>query len=267
MRLVTNFRADTAGLWQYLQGKFALAVFEHSGFRKNLIPLLHIFKQQWVLRPCYKNAEQADKVRVIMGIRKAVGEDSAQIAPLILSSGPVAFEHIFSREHGPYIGDFLQREFADSRTMFSHRHHHVFEIKGDMSDGQLVGSIGSFDTRSHNSTFRGDARAIFTHYGWRGIVKGLLFELRLVKAPRKDCLYLCHIAVRPDCRGQGIAAKMINFMMVKAREGGYRCLSLDVAEQNTNALRLYQQMGFKVLVRSKSYNAVLDNHLYMELDL
>lgn len=197
-----------------------------------------------------------------MGIRKAISKDSVQIAPLILSSGPVTFEYIFSTRHGPAIGDFLKAEFAQNQTMFSHRHHHVYE-----RDGDVIASIGSFDASSHSGTFLGNARAIFGSYGIRGILKGLLFELRLVKAPRKGCLYLCHIAVLEDCRGQGIAAQMINFMMAKGREEGYRSLSLDVAEQNTKALRLYQQMGFKVLNRNKSYNSVLDNHLYMELDL
>jgi hypothetical protein len=42
MRLVAIFRADTDKLGQYLREKVALAVFEHSGFRKFLIPLLHI---------------------------------------------------------------------------------------------------------------------------------------------------------------------------------------------------------------------------------
>jgi ribosomal protein S18 acetylase RimI-like enzyme len=197
-----------------------------------------------------------------MTIRKARSEDSAQAAPLVFASGPVTFEHIFSRQHGPYIVDFLSKEFADTRTMFSHVHHNVYEL-----DGEVVGSIGSFDVPSHSSTFLGNARAIFISYGWRGILKGLIFELRLVKAPRKGCLYLCHIAVRENCRGKGIAAKMINYMAAQAREGGYQSLSLDVAEQNANALRLYQQMGFKVLARNRSYNKVLDNHLYMEMAL
>ncbi|RNL64639.1 GNAT family N-acetyltransferase [Zhongshania marina] len=197
-----------------------------------------------------------------MSIRTAESRDAAQIAPLIFSSGPLAFEHIFSRRHGPAVIDFLNTEFARSRTMFSYLHHHVYEV-----DGEVLGSIGSFDTASHGATFIGNAKAIFTNYGLRGIFKGLMFELRLVKAPRKGCLYLCHIAVREDRRGRGIAAKMINFMAAKGREGGFRCLSLDVAEKNTNALRLYQQMGFKVVQRNRSYNKVLDNHLYMECDL
>ncbi|WP_295872347.1 N-acetyltransferase [uncultured Zhongshania sp.] len=197
-----------------------------------------------------------------MAIRIAQSSDSIQAGPLIYSSGPVAFEYIFSRKHGPAIGDFLVAEFAHGATMFSHRHHHVYELEGD-----VVGSIASFDASSHGGTFLANARAIFRHYGLRGIVKGLIFELRLVKAPRKACLYLCHIAVREDCRGKGVAAQMINFMAAKARGGHYRYLSLDVAEQNSNALRLYEQMGFKVRVRNKSYNKILDNHLYMELDL
>jgi len=195
-------------------------------------------------------------------IRPAQSEDSRLAAGLVFLSGPVAFEHIFNSAHGPDIRDFLALEFAESGTMFSHRHHFVCE-----QDGQLIATIGGFDKTSHDETFMGNAKAIFTQYGWRGIVKGLFFELRLVKPPRKGCYYLCHIAVDPQWRGKGIAAQLINFMAARAQELGYSILSLDVAELNIGALRLYQQLGFKVVKRNKSYNGVLDHHLYMEMTL
>ncbi|CAA0091107.1 Mycothiol acetyltransferase [Zhongshania aliphaticivorans] len=197
-----------------------------------------------------------------MMIRKAVSSDKEQACGLVYSSGPAAFEHIFNRRHGPSVIDFLSAEFAKTKTMFSHRHHYVYEL-----DGEVVGTIGCFDAASHGGTFLANAKAVFSNYGLRGILKGLLFELRLMKAPRKHCLYLCHVAVDPAYQGKGIAAKMINFMRAKAEEKGATYLSLDVAEQNTNALRLYQQMGFKLVNRNKSYSAKLDNHLYMELSL
>lgn len=56
-------------------------------------------------------------------------------------------------------------------------------------------------------------------------------------------------------------------MAARAQELGYSTLSLDVAELNIGALRLYQQLGFKIIKRNKSYNGVLDNHLYMEMAL
>jgi ribosomal protein S18 acetylase RimI-like enzyme len=197
-----------------------------------------------------------------MAVRAAQEQDSAAAAELVFSSGPVAFEHIFNCTHGPNIREFLDSEFAKLTTMFSHRHHFVYE-----QDGRLIATIGGFDKASHDATFMGNAKAIFTQYGWRGIVKGLLFELRLVKPPRKGCYYLCHIAVDPQWRGKGIAAQLINFMAARAQELGYSTLSLDVAELNVGALRLYQQLGFKVIKRNKSYNGVLDNHLYMEMAL
>lgn len=197
-----------------------------------------------------------------MSIRSAQSADSAAATALVFLSGPVAFEHIFNQAHGPHISDFLDCEFAKTATMFSHRHHFVYE-----DNGRVIASIGGFDKASHDATFIGNAKAIFSQYGWRGILKGLLFELRLVKPPRKGCYYLCHIAVDPDWRGKGIAAKLINFMAARAQTLGYSVLSLDVAELNVGALRLYQQMGFSIVKRNKTYNGVLDNHLYMEKSL
>jgi GNAT superfamily N-acetyltransferase len=197
-----------------------------------------------------------------MSIRAAQPADSAAATALVFLSGPVAFEHIFNQSHGPHISDFLASEFANTATMFSHRHHFVFE-----KEDRVIATIGGFDKPSHDGTFIGNAKAIFSQYGWRGILKGLIFELWLVKPPRKGCYYLCHIAVDPEWRGKGIAAKLINFMAARAKSLGYAVLSLDVAEHNSGALRLYQQMGFKIVKRNKRYNEVLDNHLYMEKPL
>ncbi|MDF1690884.1 MAG: GNAT family N-acetyltransferase [Zhongshania sp.] len=196
------------------------------------------------------------------GIRAAQSGDSADAAGLVFSSGPVAFNHIFNCTHGPDIRDFLADQFAKAATMFSYRHHYVYE-----QAGQVIATIAGFDKPSHNTTFIGNAKAIFSHYGWRGIVKGLRFEMSLVKPPRKRCYYLCHIAVDPQWRGRGIAAQLINFMAARAKAQGYSVLSLDVAESNAAALHLYQQMGFKIVKCNRSYNGILDNHLYMEMSL
>ncbi len=194
-----------------------------------------------------------------MGIRKGTTNDNLIASQLIYSSGPVSFDHVFSERHGPHVITFLQNQYALKGSMFSHEHHYLYEL-----DGNVVGCLAYYDKTSHHQTFFHNAKCIWKNYGWRSIAKGLIFEMRLVKAPKKNCLYLSHIAVLAEQQGKGIAKKLIAFAEKKAIENGLNKLSLDVAEQNSGAFTLYQKLGFKIIKRNMSYNQILDNHLYME---
>jgi ribosomal protein S18 acetylase RimI-like enzyme len=178
---------------------------------------------------------------------------------LIHQSGPISFDYIFSAKHGPDVKRFINQAFQTERTMFSHRHHYVYQ-----KNNQAVATLGLFTKTQHDKTFLDNAKWIWKHYGTRSILKGLAFELRLVKAPKKNCLYLCHIAVSPDDRGKGIAQQLINFAVQKAKELNIHTLSLDVTQDNNHALNLYLQLGFTKSKTNKSYNKLLDTHIYME---
>ncbi len=181
---------------------------------------------------------------------------------LIYQSGPVSFDYIFNQKHGPEVRVFLRHLFRTRKTMFSHKHHLVC-----LDKDQVIASIGRFSLKSHHQTFWTNACSIFLHYGWRSIVRGIRFEKHLVKPPKKDCLYLCHIAVTPEYRGKGIASRMIQHLKDEAKDNGLRALSLDVAQNNQTALNVYLSLGFKIVSIQESYNDILDNHIYMEMPL
>ncbi|MFY0640510.1 MAG: GNAT family N-acetyltransferase [Bermanella sp.] len=178
---------------------------------------------------------------------------------LIYQSGPVAFDFIFNKQHGPDIKVFLRHLFRTRRSMFSHKHHLVC-----LDKDEVVGTLGSFSLKSHKQTLLANACAIFRQYGCKGVMKGIRFERELVKPPKEDCLYLCHIAVEPSFQSKGIAGKLINQAALKAKELGLNKLSLDVAQKNQRALNLYLSQGFKIISIQNSYNSTLDNHIYME---
>lgn len=197
-----------------------------------------------------------------MTIIQATPEHNREASILIYNSGPAAFEHVFHRSHGPNIKDYLSRQFKSNKTMFSHKHHFIWE-----ESGKAVGAIVFMTKKAHDKLFLENAISIFSHYGIRSILKGLKFELNLVKPPKKSCFYIGHIAVHPDFRGQGIARKLIQKAEEVAKEQSFNRIALDVASMNHGALGLYELMGFQKRKLNKSYNNALDDHIYMEKDL
>jgi ribosomal protein S18 acetylase RimI-like enzyme len=194
-----------------------------------------------------------------MSIQPASPQHAQSASALIHQSGPAAFDYIFDGAHGPENRCFLRHEFRNPGTMFSYKHHCVY-----MDNKQVVATLAMFDKTSHAKTFCANARAIFVNYGWRGIIKGLKFEYKLVKAPKKGCLYIGHIAVDQQHQGKGIARQLIQYASEHAIKQGIKIVSLDVAAHNQRARALYLGLGFKELRIHESYHANLDDHVYME---
>ena len=189
----------------------------------------------------------------------ASAKDHERCAELILSSGPTAFHWVFSHHHGPSALIFLKNCFQQKNNQFSYRYHKVIK-----QSNAVLGCIALYDTASLNDCFLGTARVIFKHYGLRGIIKGLRFEYKLAHPPKKHCLYLAHIAVIEDARGKGLATRLIQLAYRHAQQEGHTALSLDVAANNHGARRLYSNLGFREVRFNKSFNTILDDHIYME---
>ena len=64
---------------------------------------------------------------------------------------------------------------------------------------------------------------------------------------------MMNIAVRPDCRRQGIAAALIEELVSRLKERGSHILRLEVRESNAPAIALYNSMGFTQLGIRKNY--------------
>lgn len=62
-----------------------------------------------------------------------------------------------------------------------------------------------------------------------------------------------NIAVRPSCRGQGIASALLEAFHRYGREHGLACLLLEVRPSNRKAVALYQKFGYTEAGRRKNY--------------
>lgn len=62
-----------------------------------------------------------------------------------------------------------------------------------------------------------------------------------------------NIAVRPDCRRQGIAGKLLQVFLDFAQANRLAFLTLEVRASNYNAIALYGSRGFRSVGRRKNY--------------
>lgn len=63
------------------------------------------------------------------------------------------------------------------------------------------------------------------------------------------------MAVAPDARGGGLGRRVMQDAIADARARGDRALLLEVIEQNTPAVMLYQSLGFRTMRRLVGYRA------------
>jgi len=68
-----------------------------------------------------------------------------------------------------------------------------------------------------------------------------------MKRAAPDEYYISNIAVLPEQQGHGLGNQMLQLTEKKAREQGYKKISLTVDIENERALSLYCRTGFEVV--------------------
>lgn len=79
-------------------------------------------------------------------------------------------------------------------------------------------------------------------------------------------LHLLNLAVRPDCRRQGIGRAMVKHLVELADDSGLASLFLEVRVSNTSAQHLYRQFGFEpIAIRQNYYSDDGEDAIVMSL--
>ena len=65
--------------------------------------------------------------------------------------------------------------------------------------------------------------------------------------------YITNVAVRPDCRKQGVAGKLLQVFLDCAQANHLAFLTLEVRASNYPAIALYGSRGFRGVGRRKNY--------------
>jgi ribosomal-protein-alanine N-acetyltransferase len=83
-----------------------------------------------------------------------------------------------------------------------------------------------------------------------------------------DEVHILNVAVHPEERRRGLAARLVRHMVDEARRGSARVLSLEVRVSNHAAVSLYRRFGFReVGLRPKYYVDNGEDALLMDLEL
>jgi ribosomal protein S18 acetylase RimI-like enzyme len=202
-------------------------------------------------------------------VRPASRHDVDAAIPLIYSSGPQAFDFVFSVPGRTSALEFLHAAFIDGRGEFGWRNHTVVE-----DDGGVVGVGAAWTGHAHLAFALAGLRQIVAHYGLqRGAqvaTRGLRVE-SVIQPPRRDCCYVAHLGVAADQRSRGVGAALVLHLLDRGRRERCRVAELDVATTNPRARALYERLGFVVTRERRSTlsdsRGTVPNHLRMTLRL
>ncbi len=176
--------------------------------------------------------------------RRAEPADVAQAVPLIYSSGPAAFDYVFSHDRPGQALAFLRFAYTDGRGEFGYRNHTVA-----VRDGGVVGVGAAWDGRAGLRFMVAAAAQILRFYGplraWGVIVRGLKVE-QVIRQPTAAEFYVAHLGVREELRGRGVGERLIGELLTGAQPGRHRQAALDVAVTNPRAEALYARLGFRI---------------------
>jgi ribosomal-protein-alanine N-acetyltransferase len=68
-----------------------------------------------------------------------------------------------------------------------------------------------------------------------------------------DEAHITTIAVRAENRRQGLARRLMNELLHRARERGATCSTLEVRAGNDPAVRLYESLGYRTVATRRAY--------------
>ncbi|MFC5742591.1 GNAT family N-acetyltransferase [Dyella tabacisoli] len=182
--------------------------------------------------------------------RPAHSGDVGLAVPLIHSSGPAAFDYVFTVPGRGGAQDFLRYAFLDGAGEFGWRNHWVGE-----QGGQVVAVGAGYGGHTHWPFTLAAARQILGFYGIRhagGVMaRGLRVEA-VIPPPSGAMHYLGHLGVAAQWRGHGIGQALIERLMAEGRAQGRQRMVLDVAASNPRAEALYARCGFAVTGERRS---------------
>jgi len=177
-----------------------------------------------------------------ISFRPAVPEDVEAAVPLIYSSGPAAFDFVFSHDRANGAQDFLSHAFRQGGGEFGWRNH----VAGVVA-GRVVAIGAGWDGRQSIASTLAAAQQSFGCFGplkaWGVILRGLKVE-SVIRPAGAGEFYIGHLGVDPTLRSRGLGAKLTAHLLARAQACPKAVL--DVAAGNPRAQALYDRLGFVV---------------------
>jgi ribosomal-protein-alanine N-acetyltransferase len=83
-----------------------------------------------------------------------------------------------------------------------------------------------------------------------------------------DEAHILNVTVHPEFRKQGIASRLVHYMIDLLKKEGCRTIFLEVRQSNEAALKMYEKTGFIEIARRKAYYTLpVEDAVIMSLQL
>jgi len=188
--------------------------------------------------------------------------DIDTLARFIYLSGPREFDYIFGNDAVDFIKYCWQKD-----TLFGARYHILIKQRRD-----IAGIMAAYSLREYIILFIKTAFCASRFFPLRQamvfLYRGIKLK-RLMRFPSIHSLYLAHLSVKHEYRGMGMATILLSRALDIANERKLKNSTLDVRQDNTGAMALYQKIGYttRVVIKAteKEHNFQLCNTRRMYL--
>ena len=152
-------------------------------------------------------------------------------------------DYLFGAGDPARARDLLGRLFRLESNRFSYRFADVATLSG-----QTTGLLISYSGRVMRSLDLQMAVELLRQSGFVDFARfmGRVLPVAGVREAEDDEYFISNVAVLPERQGRGIGTKLLSRAEDKAREQGFRKLSLTVDTKNERARALYARIGFAV---------------------
>ena len=168
-------------------------------------------------------------------IRPAREEDARKIAELVAisSSGIATIEWQKQAELEDCTAlDVGERIYRISQPGYSYLSTTIIDLGGEIAGMLLSFAIPNSSPRNPDNRPGADHENVFAPY--------LYLE-------EPNSWYICGIAFYPQHRRKGLGTKLMSLANQQAIDNGFKTLSLVAFEQNSESVRLYQRLGYKII--------------------
>ena len=166
--------------------------------------------------------------------RKGKLEDCAKIAEGIDRASGGIVEFLFHGLLGNFTAAQIMADYLRDETGYDSFDNAIIAEY----QGEIIGIVYSYPAKFHEIS--AETRSYFPR-------ERLEFLAEFFNSRVENSLFLDSIYVDEQFRGAGIGSKLIELTKEKAKEQGYKQLSLMVMSGNTTARRAYERNDFKVV--------------------
>lgn len=202
-----------------------------------------------------------------VSIKQCAKGDAKSLARLLAVSFPYVFEGTLGLSRKKTIA-----LLAGLMKLFGGRHYWGYRqfYTNSNTEGEII-SLVAFSPSS-KQVFRKAILAIYTlvgllfYSGLSGLNRAIRNAMKNSSASpgiHKGELYISYIAVDEGYRGKGLGKQSLDFAIEFAKESDFKSVGLDVRENNSAALSLFEASGFETIetIDDKAFNGV--PRLYM----